>query len=282
MVKIIKAGWRDYSKVKALLLKSIDYDFDIFSNYDGNILLDMMAKRCFKIVDSNKIIGLIVKYDFKREILFIPFETNVSFNEIIKELQDNFFGGYRIEFYYRNKELLTKLIHECNIKLSKDYKLMVIDLSKFKSVHQLTNLNNLRIRSMIINKDEEKRVILQNSIFGENFKRKALSLEEVKSEERKKEFISDLCFFLTYNEEDIGYGQIIKSSEGYYLINFGVIPEYRGQGNGKFFLNEILTKAKEYGIKELFLKVENDNTRAVNLYYNMGFEEIINAATILI
>ncbi|MCX7903976.1 MAG: GNAT family N-acetyltransferase [Caloramator sp.] len=281
MVKILKAGWKDYSKLKTLILR-VDYDFDFFSNYDGNILLDLLAKRCYKIVNGNKISALLIKHDFKREIFFIPLEANVSFKEIVNELQDNLLSGYKIEFYYRNIDLFKKLTDECSIKLLKNYKLMVIDLSKLKSINQTSNLNNLRIRSMIINKEEDKRVILQNSIFGENLKRKALSLEEVKSEERKKEFISDLCFFLTYNDEDIGYGQIIKSSEGYYLINFGIVPEYRGFGYGKFFLNEILNKAKEYGIKELFLKVENDNIRAVNLYFNVGFEEIINAATIII
>ncbi|WP_443110822.1 GNAT family N-acetyltransferase [Caloramator sp. mosi_1] len=57
-------------------------------------------------------------------------------------------------------------------------------------------------------------------------------------------FLKDYCYVLYKNHMPIGYGQIIKDRSLYYLVNFGIIEEFRGMGFGYIFLNYILNDIK--------------------------------------
>ncbi len=50
--------------------------------------------------------------------------------------------------------------------------------------------------------------------------------------------------------------------------------EFWGKGIGKFMMNQAFKKAKDLGLKKLFLKVSNQNIRAKNLYVKMDFKII--------
>jgi len=49
------------------------------------------------------------------------------------------------------------------------------------------------------------------------------------------------------------------------------LPEYRGQGLGRHFLNYIISLAKTKKIKELSIRVSPNNVKAMNLYNSVGF-----------
>lgn len=122
------------------------------------------------------------------------------------------------------------------------------------------------------------RVALQNVIFDNKY-RIPLTVTDVLLEISKKTYVPDLSFFLVEEEHFIGYGQITKQPEGFFLVNFGLVPEYRNQGKSKGFLLEILRKAREYGVDEVFLDVNEDNIRAKRLYEEMGFHLETNTCT---
>ncbi|HGY3366770.1 GNAT family N-acetyltransferase [Citrobacter freundii] len=88
-------------------------------------------------------------------------------------------------------------------------------------------------------------------------------------EKRKDYFIRGI----TYQNEKIGAVGIknINQDKGEY---WGYIGEkkYWGQGLGKEIMEKILSEARLLGLKKLYLQVDSNNQRAINLYKREGFE----------
>ena len=120
--------------------------------------------------------------------------------------------------------------------------------------------------------DIKARVELQNQIFDNKY-RVPLSVTDVLLEISKKTYIPELSFFLVENDQYVGYGQINRQEGCYFLVNFGIAPEFRGKGKSRGFLNAILSKAKALDIQEIYLDVNEDNFRAKELYLSSGFQE---------
>jgi ribosomal-protein-alanine N-acetyltransferase len=69
----------------------------------------------------------------------------------------------------------------------------------------------------------------------------------------------------------IGYvGMWVVFDEGH-ITNLATHPIYRRQGVGKALLTQLLTVARDHGIKYLTLEVRRTNQNAQNLYQNFGF-----------
>lgn len=58
------------------------------------------------------------------------------------------------------------------------------------------------------------------------------------------------------------------------LANIAVRKEERGKGIGAAFLDVLLERVREKGIRELFLEVRESNTAARTLYGTRGFEAV--------
>jgi len=65
----------------------------------------------------------------------------------------------------------------------------------------------------------------------------------------------------------------IHKEKGEYWGYIGEKEEW-GKGYGKEIINYIETKSKKMGIKNIYLKVIENNERAINLYTKMGFKYI--------
>jgi len=69
-------------------------------------------------------------------------------------------------------------------------------------------------------------------------------------------------------DDQIGHAFVYHSGENKgFIFNVQVQPEYRGMGFGKILLDDCVRK---FGGRDLTVDV--DNTRAVNMYKNYGFE----------
>lgn len=66
----------------------------------------------------------------------------------------------------------------------------------------------------------------------------------------------------------------IENRNMYTIVNFGIVTKYRGKGLGKIFLSKIVEAAKNYGIEDLFIRVDSTNIKALNLYKWIGFKEV--------
>lgn len=74
------------------------------------------------------------------------------------------------------------------------------------------------------------------------------------------------------NEELIGYGVLACVYEQGDIQNIVVANGFKGKGNGKKLLSYMTEEAVKKGVKTLFLEVNTENTVAINMYQNAGFE----------
>jgi ribosomal-protein-alanine N-acetyltransferase len=80
-------------------------------------------------------------------------------------------------------------------------------------------------------------------------------------------------FVLKEEEEILGYSLCWVFDEEAELHWIEIFPPYRGKGLGKLLLKETLNYLSAEGVKKVFLEVEEDNQRALNLYRAFGFKE---------
>ena len=92
----------------------------------------------------------------------------------------------------------------------------------------------------------------------------------------------NVCY---YEGHPAGYSEInIKDPENIELAYFGVIPEFRGKGLGKYLLNWTIKKVKDYHPKRLWLHtcsldhpfaVDNYKKRGFRIYKNEWVDQVI-------
>lgn len=197
----------------------------------------------------------------------ITFKKDKNLYEYITE--DNLYNNYVLDrLGFKKVAALTKMaINPENLKEVYDEKK---SFSFFRSKE--TKLEKATMDTLA------KRVKIQNQIFKAK-DRFPLSRSDVFLDMKSKTYINDLSFFYIRNNKAIGYCQIVLYNEGYFLINFGIVPSYRSIGYGRDFLYKVVLKAKEYGIKNLMLTVNKDNKKAKKLYSDFGFEIIREETT---
>lgn len=80
----------------------------------------------------------------------------------------------------------------------------------------------------------------------------------------------------------VGSAQFMRTWTGQdtvYFYGVSLLPEYRGQGLGTAFLNDILRALKNEGIRKVILSVSPQNQRAIHLYRERyGFETVKSVA----
>ncbi|NIP58091.1 MAG: ribosomal protein S18-alanine N-acetyltransferase [Gemmatimonadetes bacterium] len=72
----------------------------------------------------------------------------------------------------------------------------------------------------------------------------------------------------------VGYFVLWVAHEEGELANLAVAPEHRRRGIGSALLDRVLERARDGGVRSLFLEVRVSNDEAVRLYEGRGFEVI--------
>lgn len=80
-------------------------------------------------------------------------------------------------------------------------------------------------------------------------------------------------FVMRQKKEIIGYGHLDPEGETVWL-GIAVAENYQGMGLGKLMMNNLLITARILELKSIRLSVDKDNRRAIQLYQQMGFEQI--------
>ncbi|MDO9120577.1 MAG: N-acetyltransferase, partial [Anaerolineaceae bacterium] len=65
-----------------------------------------------------------------------------------------------------------------------------------------------------------------------------------------------------------------KEKGGYFVANVAVHPNYRGRGIGKQLTERAICHVREHQGKHVYLQVREDNEIAIQIYRNLGFDEI--------
>ncbi len=94
--------------------------------------------------------------------------------------------------------------------------------------------------------------------------------------------ISNHLYTTVYMFEDqpVGYGHLDQEGDVVWL-GIAVKEGLTGKGIGKKIMDKLLQKGRKLEIKKIRLSVDADNTPAVKLYKQLGFEQIKEAGNIL-
>jgi ribosomal protein S18 acetylase RimI-like enzyme len=84
----------------------------------------------------------------------------------------------------------------------------------------------------------------------------------------------DPYYVITSMEDIVAYGLLRGWNDGYEIPSLGiyVVPQYRGCGISKTFMNFLHGAAKYEGAKKVRLTVYKNNTAAVGLYTSLGYK----------
>jgi len=109
-------------------------------------------------------------------------------------------------------------------------------------------------------------------------------------QKRPLDVIQDhLCTFLLLDEErpvayghlDVtneatvashcGSGEPVAPTEKTIWLGIAVAEKYTGKGLGLMMMNQLISYARQQGVKQIKLSVDNDNEKAIELYKRLGF-----------
>lgn len=208
------------------------------------------------------------------------YESSKASDIYIKDEYIKYFTGKLLLILKTNILTLECFENEYSKKLLKALdmipirKTYLMKLENYKN-EEIKLPDNLSFSIYKRKKDANIRCKIQNDIFFDNA-RVPLTVEDIYYDEKQDYFLDDLSLFLKYNDTEIGYGQIIYSRNMNLIVNFGIIDKYRGKGYGRILINKLIQLAFENNIKDLYIRVDVNNRKAINLYRSIGFETIGN------
>ena len=307
MVFLERLSSNNFENFKTLNLERFskeNYDKNFFEYYENEkFFLKIFLKKFVKLFTYNKTVIGYIWYEVPVDIPVRVWSLYVK-QEYLDLLSPNILNSFNntvLSYETCDDTCNNKMLSKLGFKKVKPSILMSINLKNYNKEQQTNNLicslkdNNdllkkinmlynsninevkISIEKIVLKKDEELRCKLQNSIFSAST-RAPLEIEDIKNDIEQDYYIEDLSLFLKVNDVAIGYGQIIYNRDMYTVVNFGIIKEFRNYGFGKVLLNNLIQKAKNMNINELFIRVEETNYGALKLYNWIGFtpQSIIN------
>lgn len=273
-----------FKEIYSRNFEEANYNKDFFKSYDSqNFLIKFLYRKSIRLIKVNEVYigyiwyeGSLSQYT-KVWALYIDFKYMGLLNKNILSLFNNYLLSYEALDTLQNSIVLESLgftkkkytlLLKLNLKTYEDKKDEYIKEVKFKL--RLNNTINFYTRIFEPGKDEILRCDIQNDIF-EQWNRLPLTTEDIYADMAQDYYINELCILAILNNEYIGYGQIIYNRSMFTIVNFGIVSKYRGLGFGNLFLNEMIEYAKKYGIENLYIRVDSDNIKAINLYRKIGF-----------
>lgn len=82
------------------------------------------------------------------------------------------------------------------------------------------------------------------------------------------------CLVLERDGVVTGYAILSIAAGEAHVLNLCVDPGYRNQGFGDRLLDDVLKRARQAGVQEVFLEVRPSNVNALALYRKKGFRQV--------
>ncbi|MEG0306635.1 MAG: GNAT family N-acetyltransferase [Clostridium sp.] len=236
---------------KLLFIKNIKY-IKLYDKYIGFIWFVKLQHQCYKI----HCLKIISEY------------TSMEYYKALFNLFSNA-SSIRISDNNLDKNLLLDLgftIEKTILEMKKNITSIYEDKYTFENSH-------ISFHVFEDGSDEVTRCSIQNVVFN-SISRQAIREEDIICERYEKYYIPSGCIFINLDCIPIGYAQLIRKNEMIFMANFGIVPQYRNNGYGKFLLKYMLNIASDLGVSEVYLKCDSCNRDAVKLYESEGFKRV--------
>lgn len=252
------------------------YNKDFFRCYeDQNFLFKFLYRKFIRLIKlKDKYIGYIWYEGSSGSYIKVwALYIDPSYMEAINESILSYFDKSTLSFEEFDSIENSLILNKLGFRKENYTLLLKMDITNFNNKFENNIETNVSIRNLTLGKDELLRCNIQNEIFLQ-WNRKPLTVDDIYADMTQDYYLNDLCFFGMLNNDYIGYGQIIFNRNMYTIVNFGLRNNYRGKGLSKAFLIKIVEAAKKYGIEDLYIRVDSNNIKAINLYKWIGFKEV--------
>ncbi|MFL1012821.1 GNAT family N-acetyltransferase [Flavisericum labens] len=81
-------------------------------------------------------------------------------------------------------------------------------------------------------------------------------------------------YLLKYNQTHVGYISVKREEHALFLSKIYILSAYRGRKIGKVAIQFVEEKARNYQLGQVRLTVNKHNTKAIEAYTNLGFENV--------
>lgn len=277
----------DDINIKSLLEKS--KQFNRFNSTLGlvdkhnNILTKFLSSTVEKVITKNNKPIFFIRYykgthyntieTLVVNDLFFEEDFNDNLHYVKSEIIDKnmLLGNNNFIYYVSENEENNKLLTNLGFSRTDSRFMMHKDLDeKINYIHHDLE-DELEVRKVITKYDIKERVKVQNDIF-ENKNRIPLEERDVLYQMKDGSYIDDLSLLLFYKNIAVGYGQIVKEKNNFYLVNFGISHNFRSKNFSDYLLQYMLLKCKDLEINTLYLEVFGENNKAIGLYLKHGFK----------
>lgn len=82
------------------------------------------------------------------------------------------------------------------------------------------------------------------------------------------------CIVIERENRAVGYSILSIAAGEAHILNLCVDPKFRQLGYGEGLLEEILERAENAEVREVFLEVRPSNSKAIALYNKKGFRQV--------
>ena len=292
--KLSNSNLDRFKKLSAEKLNFKTYDKDFFKYYESESFFSkILLKKFVKLfVHDEKIIGYIwYNVPFENPIKVWSLYVKPSYLELVdKDILQEFDNDMLI-YEESNNEAINSVLCKLGFckyketflmklvlfnKEKNNYESLLKKITEDKDVIEYNCGKNLMIPNIYfkkfkIGKDEKLRCDIQNDIFHDKM-RAEIDVTDIENDIKQEYYIEDLSIFLMMNNSAIGYGQVIYSRGRYTVVNFGIVSAFRGKGFGELLLKQIINECIDRNILDLYIRVDENNTKAINLYNKCGFK----------
>ncbi|MCY6356667.1 GNAT family N-acetyltransferase [Clostridium sp. ZS2-4] len=245
--------------------------FEIY--YKQNCFQQFLQKKKVRLLKKNSTyMGYIWCENFRKYIYRIQ-ALNIIDNKHLLE-------GYKTLIKSINN--YSKIYYECEKNKYNFQLLEELGFYKINGIIEMTLVldkcieftveKGISFKQLIKGIDEPLRCTLQNRIFKHK-DRIPLDIDDIYYDEIQSYYYDDGAIFMKKDNDYIGYGQIIIKAGDPYIVNFGLLNNWRNKGYGKIFMCYLLKILYDKDFKIVKIKVEPNNFNAIKLYKDFGFTE---------
>jgi len=134
----------------------------------------------------------------------------------------------------------------------------------------------LKIRRFVLGMDESDWVKVWNAVYGERWDFRPMTVDEMRISERSPDFESEGRFIVELDDRPVGivhaYVDKLREEKKGFVRNFGVLPEFRGQGIEEKLAQTALEELKSRGMKVVQSSADGDREDIVRLWESLGFK----------
>jgi ribosomal protein S18 acetylase RimI-like enzyme len=134
----------------------------------------------------------------------------------------------------------------------------------------------LKVRRVVLGMDEADWLKVWNAVYGVRWDLAPMTVEEMRIMEKSPDFDSEGRFIAELDSQPVGivhaYVDKLREEKKGFVRNFGVVPEFRGQGIEEKLAETALEELKNRGMKVAQTSADSDQEDIVRLWKSLGFK----------